>query len=126
MKHYTKSDFKRTVIAAMNANFGCAPKMSDIVLHYTEEDRTKIVFSVKGIIYKFSSWVSSDGSIWCGNGTIEKDNIVQIITDALYPDYVKSGDELKNIIEDYKKTGVSGLIYTWNKFIGKWEFSMSF
>lgn len=71
MKKYSISEYKRTVACAFESNFGVKPKISDIVLHSVTDDRTNIWFSIKGQMYKFSSYLIEGECIWCGDGTVK-------------------------------------------------------
>lgn len=68
----TKDKIKKTAQAALRSEYGFKPSLNDIVLLEASDDRTHILFRVKGHEYRFTSYLFNDGSIWCGNGTIEK------------------------------------------------------
>lgn len=81
MKHYTKTEIKRTAQVAISNFTGMEPKLSDITLLESSDDRTYILFRVRDIEYRFTSyvfdtWTNDKGeqiqSIWAGDGTIER------------------------------------------------------
>lgn len=80
MKTYTNTEIKRTAKAAIESFTGCTTKLSDITLLEASCDRTYILFKVKNIEYRFTSYKEtinfSNGktieSVWCGDGTIER------------------------------------------------------
>lgn len=67
-----KTKLKKTAQAALESEYGFKPALNDIVLLEGSDDRTYILFSVKNHEYRFDSYKWSDGSVWVGNGTIEK------------------------------------------------------
>ena len=81
MRHYTKTEIKRTAQAAIYAFTGMEPKLSQLTLLEASDDRTHILFRVNDIEYSFNSYIfgrfiGADGkeceSIWCGDGTVER------------------------------------------------------
>ena len=82
MIKYTKNDFKKTAQAALKAEYGFCPPLSEITLLETAGDRTYIMFSVRGHQYQFRSGICDRGinertgkqyeCIWVGKGTIER------------------------------------------------------
>lgn len=68
---------KKIVIAALQCEYGFAPRPSDIILLEYSGYRTYIHFSVRSVYYSFRSYVcyGGDGSpwgVWCGKGTITR------------------------------------------------------
>ena len=68
----SKNLLKKTAQVALKSKYGFAPALSAIRLLEASDDRTYILFAVDACEYRFSSHKFSDGSIWCGQGTIEK------------------------------------------------------
>lgn len=67
-----KKILKHTAQVALNSEYGFKPALDSIVLLEGSDDRTYIRFKVRGHEYVFRSYLFSDGSVWCGSGTIEK------------------------------------------------------
>lgn len=67
----TSRELKSIVIAALDSEFGFAPKQKQVVLLEAAGDGTYILFQVGKHEYRFDSYRMHDGSIWVGNGTIE-------------------------------------------------------
>lgn len=69
----TNNELKRIAAAALENEFGYAPKVSSISLLEACEDGTYIRFTVNNRrVYAFNSTIDSFGAVWAGNGTIEK------------------------------------------------------
>ena len=71
-KFATKTELKRTAQVALQSEYGFCPALKDVVLLEGSDDRTYILFTVKGHEYAFNSHLFWDGSVWVGRGTIEK------------------------------------------------------
>lgn len=78
-KELTKRDLKNIAQHALDAEYGFAPKLSDITLLEANDNGLYILFSVKNNEYSFRSHYVSYGkgedridTIWAGKGTIEK------------------------------------------------------
>ena len=81
MKEYTKTEIKRTAIAAFESYTGArGTKLCDVTLLESSDDRTYILFSVHGIEYRFDSYICDryvwEGKecvcVWVGDGTVER------------------------------------------------------
>ena len=118
-KKLSTRDYKNTVKVALEGNYGFSAKSSDIKIHYGNEYRTLIIFSIRGIIYRFKSYIFHDNSVWCGDGTIEKDNIIKIIvksTNGNNEVFLTDGKELTDYYDYCKSLNLSFDIYYWNKY----------
>lgn len=67
-----KELIKKTAQAALESEYGFKPALDKIVLLEASDDRTYILFRVGRHEYRFESYKWSDGSVWVGEGTIEK------------------------------------------------------
>lgn len=67
-----KNELRKTAQISLESEYGFKPALNDIVLLEGSDDRTYIRFRVHQHEYVFSSYLFWDGSVWCGNGTIEK------------------------------------------------------
>ena len=74
----TKRDLKEIVVAALDSEYGFAPCRNQVTLLEASGDGTKILFSVRGRQYRFSSYRMTSpglqGTIWVGSGTVERVN----------------------------------------------------
>ena len=68
----TKRDLKKTVQVAMDSKYGFKASLDNIILLEGSDDRTYIRFKVRGHEYVFDSYTFADGSVWCGEGTLEQ------------------------------------------------------
>ena len=77
---YTKTDIKRTAQTALYNYIGIEPKLSQITLLESSDDRTYILFRIAGIEYRFFSYICDRYTdergyhecVWCGDGTVER------------------------------------------------------
>lgn len=67
-----KINMKHTAQAALKSEYGFKPSLENIILLEGCDDRTYIRFQVGTHEYAFHSYKFEDGSVWVGNGTIEK------------------------------------------------------
>lgn len=67
-----KMELKKTVQVALESEYGFKPSLDAIILLEGSDDRTYIRFRVREHEYTFNTYKFSDGSVWCGKGTIEK------------------------------------------------------
>lgn len=56
----------------MESKYGFKPSLDKIVLLEACDDRTYIRFKVSVHEYVFRSYTFADGSVWCGEGTLEQ------------------------------------------------------
>ena len=63
---------KETAQEALDCEYGFKPALKDITLLEASDDRTYILFEIKGRQYRFSSYKFSNGAVWVGPGPIEK------------------------------------------------------
>lgn len=73
-----KDQMKETIVIALKNEYGFAPYKSEIVLLEMSGDRTYARFSIRGVVYQFNSHIvhfgdGQLGSVWCGKGTITKE-----------------------------------------------------
>ena len=68
----TKEQIKKTAQAAMKSNYGYAPALREIKLLEASDDRTYILFRIGDFEYEFRSYAFQDGSVWVGEGHVEK------------------------------------------------------
>lgn len=67
-----KNELRKTAQLALESEYGFKPALNEIVLLEASDDRTYILFEVRGHEYSFNSYLFIDGSVWCGSGTITK------------------------------------------------------
>jgi len=66
---------RHTAKEALHSEYGFGPKVTDITLLETREDRTFLFFRVRDSYYKFSSYAYEIGDskpVWVGRGTITR------------------------------------------------------
>lgn len=78
---YSNYEIRRTAMAAFEFYTGARPKPSEITLLEASDDRTYILFRVRDIEYRFTSYIcdrytDSIGDyhecVWAGDGTLER------------------------------------------------------
>lgn len=67
-----KTNMRYTAQLALKSEYGFKPSLESIILLEGCDDRTYIRFQIGIHEYVFSSYKLEDGSVWVGNGTIEK------------------------------------------------------
>ena len=69
-----KTEIRKTAQLTLESEYGFKPALNDIVLLEASDDRTYILFRVRNHEYSFRSYLFTDGSVWCGSGTITKNS----------------------------------------------------
>lgn len=68
----TKATLRTIAQRALKSEYGFAPALNQITLLEANGEGTYILFEVNDKEYSFNSRLLHDGSIWAGNGTIER------------------------------------------------------